>query len=87
VEIQLDVLENLIEAYYQKEKLANLHAANRGVGLPACADQLGATAPEPDRVDVRRLNSPAGRQTWVGVNPARLCLTRWPGFTTISAPA
>ena len=26
VEIQLDLLENLIEAYYQKEKLANLRA-------------------------------------------------------------
>jgi hypothetical protein len=31
VEIQLDLLENLIEAYYQKEKLANLRAANIGV--------------------------------------------------------
>jgi hypothetical protein len=31
VEIQLDVLENLIEAYYQKEKLVNLRQANIGV--------------------------------------------------------
>ena len=31
VEIQLDVLENLIEAYYRKEKVANLRAANIGV--------------------------------------------------------
>jgi hypothetical protein len=31
VEIQLDVLENLIEAYYRKEKLANLRAANIGL--------------------------------------------------------
>lgn len=28
VEIQLDLLENLIEAYYRKEKLASLRAAN-----------------------------------------------------------
>ena len=28
VEIQLDLLEHLIEAYYHKEKLANLRAAN-----------------------------------------------------------
>jgi hypothetical protein len=28
VEIQLNLLENLIEAYYQKEKLRNLRAAN-----------------------------------------------------------
>jgi hypothetical protein len=31
VEIQLDLLENLIEAYYRKEKLTNLRAANIGV--------------------------------------------------------
>jgi hypothetical protein len=31
VEIQFDVLENLIEAYYRKEKLANLREANIGV--------------------------------------------------------
>ena len=31
VEIQFDVLENLIEAYYRKEKIANLRAANIGV--------------------------------------------------------
>ena len=31
VQIQLDVLENLIEAYYRKEKLANLQAANIGL--------------------------------------------------------
>src|ERR1039458_6502740 len=31
VEIQFDLLENLIEAYYQKEKIANLRAANIGV--------------------------------------------------------
>ena len=28
VSIQLDLLENLIEAYYRKDKLPNLHAAN-----------------------------------------------------------
>ena len=28
VQIQLDLLENLIEAYYRKDKLANLRAAN-----------------------------------------------------------
>jgi len=28
VEIQLDLLEHLIEAYYQKEKLVKLRAAN-----------------------------------------------------------
>lgn len=31
VEIQLDLLENLIEAYFQKEKLAHLRAANLGL--------------------------------------------------------
>src|ERR1039457_1085882 len=30
-EIQFDVLENLIEAYYRKEKLANLREANIGL--------------------------------------------------------
>src|ERR1039457_5567369 len=28
VQIQLDLLERLLEAYYHKEKLAHLHAAN-----------------------------------------------------------
>src|ERR1039458_811369 len=31
VEIQFDLLENLIEAYYRKEKIANLRATNIGV--------------------------------------------------------
>ncbi len=31
IELQFDLLENLIEAYYQKEKLPSLRAANIGI--------------------------------------------------------
>ncbi len=46
VQLQLDLLEHLIEAYYQKEKLTKLRAANEG-SAAACVRNVQTVGPAP----------------------------------------